>query len=126
MTCRNTRECRRERGFKLEKRRVTVTIGGQPCSFYSNDPDEYVEELAARANDTLKQVQGSPARAVLLLTDMLMRAEKEKTQKTESDTAEIRADVKTETKTAWKPEQTRKNTSRSAVDNGQVSVWDLL
>ena len=39
-------------GLNLEKRKVTVRIGGQPCSFYSDDPAEAVK-LFEMGVDTL-------------------------------------------------------------------------
>ena len=124
----------------MEKREVTVRIGGQSCSFYSDDQDAYIEELADRANAALMQVNGSSAKAVLWLTDQLMRLEKEKAPRpetaAETAAAEIRAEGKAETeappdgkaaaKAEEQPKRAKKNTPKSAAETGQVSVWDLL
>ena len=104
----------------MEKRRVTVTIGGQRCSFYTDDSDAYISALEQRANEVMRQTakfsglsaQTNAILSVIFLTDTLMRAEKEKTEMTERQ-AEAR--------------RIRKNTAKaSAEDQGQVSVWDLL
>ena len=115
---------------------MTVRIGGQYCSFYSDDPDAYIEELADRANAALMQVNGSSAKAVLWLTDQLMRLEKEKAPRPETAAAEVRAEGKAETeappdgkaaaKAEEQPKRAKKNTPKSAAETGQVSVWDLL
>ena len=84
----------------MEKRKVTVSIGGQVCSFYSDDPDEYLAALEQRANAVMKQTSrfsGSSActnaiLAVLLLTDRILRAEQKAAEE----------------------------------DAGQVSIWDLI
>ena len=104
----------------MEKRKVTVSIGGQSCSFYSDDSDEYISELEKRANEAMRQTaefsRSSPytnaVLSVLFLTDQLMRAEQpgklEKTQRAEQKAG-------------------RKNNQKAvAKDDGQVSVWDLL
>ena len=99
----------------MEKRRVTVSIGGLPCSFYTDDTDEYISALEQRTNEALRQaagVSGSSAYrnavlAVLSLTDQLMRTE----QKGETE-----------------HKGNRKSIPKAAVkkEKGQVSVWDLL
>ena len=92
----------------MEKRRVTISIGGQPCSFYSDDSDEYISALERKTNAVMRQAarySGSSSCsnaviAVLLLTDKLLRTE---------------------------PKAPRKPVPKAAEeDKGQMSVWDLL
>ena len=105
----------------MEKRRVTVLIGGQPCSFQSDDPDEYLSALEQRANAALKQTagfSGSSVRmnallSVLSLTDELLRAE----QKIRDLSAEFPKAENRVRKNPARPEQK---------EPGQVSVWDIL
>ena len=99
----------------MEKRRVTVSVGGLPCSFYSDDPDEYISILEQRTNEALRQTAGfsgssgyrNAVLTVLSLTDQIMR---------------------TEQKGKTEPKGNRKSTPKTAgkEDRGQVSVWDLL
>ena len=92
----------------LDKRRVTITIRGRSCSFFSDDEDAYIAELAERANATIKQFSGNNTNAVLYLTDALMRAEREKPAEEQ-------------------PARSKQNTAKKpAEDKGQVSVWELL
>ena len=104
----------------MEKRKVTILVGGEYCSFYSDDPEEYLSALEQRANQVMRQTakysgasaQTNAVLSVIYQTDALMRLEKEKTRAAE-EPAEIR-----------KP---RKNAAQtSAEDQGQVSVWELL
>ncbi len=109
-----------KRGVSLEKRKVTVSIGGRVYRFYSDDSDAYIATLEQRANAALKQTAGfsgasvltNAVLAVLLLTDELMRTE----QKAPGDggSPEVRETAKEKKK---KPAEK---------DDGQVSVWDLL
>ena len=66
----------------MEKRRVTITVGGQPYSFASDDPDEYIRTLEKRTNAALKETaEFAPSAyagailAVISQTDRLLRAE---------------------------------------------------
>ncbi|MCR4876582.1 MAG: hypothetical protein K5922_05380 [Clostridiales bacterium] len=103
----------------MEKRKVTISIGGQPCSFYSDDPDEYIAALEKKANAVMRQTagfSGSSIRmnallSVVFLTDELLRAEMEETAETEQ---------KVRKKSAPKAVKTAEN------EKTQVSVWDLL
>jgi len=105
----------------LEKRRVTLLIGGMPCSFYSDDTNEYLANLEQRANAVVRQTarfSGSSAQmnallSVLSLTDELLRAE-QKIQELAADrrSAEIRV-----RKAAANQEEK---------EPGQLSVWDIL
>jgi len=104
----------------LEKRKVTISIGGQPCSFYSDDPDEYIAALEKKANAVMRQTagfSGSSIRmnallSVVFLTDELLRAEQEE------------AAAETEQKVRKKnPPKAVKNAEN---EKTQVSVWDLL
>ena len=75
----------------MEKRRVTITVGGQPYSFVSDDSDEYIRTLEQRTNAALKQTAGfAPSvyagaiLSVISQTDRLLREEKSaQTRKTE-------------------------------------------
>ena len=102
----------------MEKRKVTVTIGGQRCSFYSDDPDEYIAALAQKANTVVEQFSGMNAKAILFLTDALMRAEK--TEKPAEEPGGLKAEAKAG------PKRAGKNASKASADNNQVSVWDLM
>ena len=105
----------------MEKRKVTVTIGGQRCSFYSDDSDAYIAALERRANEVMKQTARysglSPYTnailSVVFLTDELMRANEEKTE-TPKEPAEVKPSRKAPVKTS------------SAQDRRQVSVWELM
>ena len=88
----------------MEKRRVTITIGGQPCSFYSDDPDGYLADLEKRVNAVMKQTAWHAVPAVILLADQLMRSEQKGSRKQ-----------------AGKPQP-----KAEGEDRGQVSVWELL
>ena len=112
----------------MEKREVTVSVGGQRCSFYSDDPDEYIAALEQRANAAMKQTEafsGSSSHtnavlAVLYLTDQLMRAEQDGSGKSvpkDTEKGTVKETVKNTVKS------TTKNTEK---DRGQVSMWELL
>ena len=116
----------------MEKRRVTILIDGRPCSFYSDDSDEYIAALEQRTNAFMKQTAGfsgpssytNAVLTVLFLTDKLLRAEQETQKETEQKT-EAKAEPKTEKKA--EPKEGRKNLGKAAGrENGQVSVWDLM
>ena len=97
----------------MEKRKVTVWLGGQPCRFYSDDSEEYLSTLAERANAVL---------SVLALTDALLRME-QRMQEIAAEKKEVSIREPAEAK-----RQIPRKTSSKAVeeDPGQVSVWDLL
>lgn len=110
----------------MEKRRVTVLIGGKPYSFYSDDPDEYISALEKRTNDALRQAgrlsglwdASGAVLAVILQTDRLMRTEQEGPKATEKQEEPPK---RTEAKGA------RKSGPKAAEeDRGQISVWDLI
>ena len=91
----------------MEKRKVTVMIGGQSCSFYSDDPDEYITALARRANAVMRETSRfSKASAytnavlsVISLTDALLRAEREKAETAKGQQPEARRSRKNLEKT---------------------------
>ena len=98
-------------------------IGGQRCSFYSDDSDAYIAALEERANEVMRRTarfSGISARtnailSVLYLTDALLRTEQDRT----------------ETQAPRKASNPGKNkaldkASDSAFDKEQISVWDLL
>lgn len=104
----------------MEKRRVTVTIGGQRCSFLSDDSDTYIAALEKKANEVMRQTAPfsgfSPLTnavlSVVFLTDELMRENKGKTEKPEDRD---------------EPRQARKGIVRvSQQEKGQVSIWELM
>ena len=119
----------------MEKRLVTITIGGQRCSFYSDDSDEYISALEQRANEIMRQTARFSLRAnallsVISLTDSLMREEK-KTEEKKSEETEgaVKAEPKPEPKTEPKAgnKRNRKNAASTPEENqDQISVWDLL
>ena len=108
----------------MEKRKVTISIDGQPCVLFSDDSEEYLSALERRANAVMKQTaafSGSSSytnaiRSVLILTDELLRTE----QKYLKLSTERKA---TENRSI----HDRKNPSKDAAkDQGQISVWDIL
>ena len=102
----------------MEKRKVIVSVGGQQCSIYSDDPDEYIAALAEEANKVVEQFSGINAKAILFLTDALMRAEKTETPAEEP--AERKAEAKAE------PKRAKKSAPKVSPGNNQVSMWDLV
>lgn len=96
----------------MEKRKVTISICGKPCSFYSDDPEEYISALEQRVNAAMKQTAGFSGSSaytnalltVVFLTDQLLRTEQRGTG-------------------------SRKNVPKTEgreKDKGQVTMWDLL
>ena len=113
----------------MEKRRVTITVGGQPYSFASDDPDEYIRTLEKRTNAARKETaEFAPSAyagailAVISQTDRLLRAEEAGgTEKAEKQGKPQKAEPS--------EGQPRKETARkkaSAQEKGQVSMWELL
>ena len=105
----------------MDKRKVTLQIGGQPCSLYTDDSDEYISALEKRANDVLRRTapfSGTSAYtnailSVLSLADSLLRTERRG-----------KADGKEQ---AQAPVQPRKTPVRPVPEEkDQISVWDLL
>lgn len=101
----------------MEKRKVTVRIGGQRCSFISDDPDEYISVLEQRADEVMRQtarfsglsVQTNALLSVLFLTDRLLRTEQSKSaEKEHVSKAPARTQIP------------------KAAGKAQISVWDLL
>ena len=110
----------------MEIRKTTVSIGGKPYRFISDDSDEYIAALETRANDALeraKRLSGSSddsggVLAVILLTDRLMRAEQRALQaQNPQNESSKRPDPKANRKNPSKPPEN---------DKRQISVWDLL
>lgn len=114
--------------LRLEKRKVIVLIGGQPCSFYSDDPDEYISALAQRANAAMRQTAKfsgtSPytnaVLSVLFLADQLLRREQAEAEGRDRP-EQAEKPTRAEQKGGRKP-----HSKAAAEDAGQVSVWDLL
>lgn len=100
----------------MEKRRVTISIGGQPCSFYSDDPDAYISALEKRANAAMRQAAGNPVHAVVYLADRTLRTGQEEKPPKEEPAEKLPK--------AQRPEKPGKKDA--AVEKGQVSVWDLI
>ena len=100
----------------MEKRKITVLVGGRPCSIYSDDPEEYVSALEQRANAVMRETakfSGASAYtnavlSVLSLTDALMRTEQGEQKPGERTSLRKNAAKKTEE------------------EKGQISVWELL
>lgn len=105
----------------LEKRKVTIYIGAQPCSFYSDDSEEYLRALEQKANAVMRETarfsgadQGMNAfLSVLFLTDELLRAE----QKQPAPAAKAKEPAGRAAKNTPRPEEK---------ERGQISVWDIL
>ncbi len=101
----------------MEKRKVTVKIGGEHCSFISDDPDEYISVLEQRANEVMKQTAGFSGLSVrknallslLFQTDRLLRLEQS---------------IHVEKEPASRNAVRKQNPKSEGRD--QVSVWDLL
>ena len=102
----------------MEKRKVVVSVGGQQCSIYTDDSDGYIAALAEKANRVVEQFFGINAKAILFLTDALMRAEK--TETPAGEPAERKAEAKAD------PKRARKNAPKDPPENNQVSMWDLV
>ena len=102
----------------MEKRKVIISVGGQKCTIYSDDPDEYIAALAEKANRVVEQFSGMNAKAILFLTDALMRAEK--TETLTEEPAEQKPEAKDEAK------RVRKNAPKALPESNQVSMWDLV
>ena len=106
----------------MEKRKVSISVGGQSCVLNSDDSDEYLARLERRANEALKRtagVAGASAHtnaicAVIALTDELMRTEQKIRRWT------------TERKTARNDPDKKQPAGEPAQNWGQISVWDVL
>ena len=134
-----------ERGTNLEKRKVTITVGGKPCSFYSDDSDDYIAALEERSNAVMKQTSAYSSTsgallAVISLTDQLMRmeqapataqlsgSEQQNPKRRSPEPAE--SPEPTESPEPSKPSKTKQKRERKKepvkMDRAQVSVWDIL
>ena len=109
----------------MEKRKVTVTVGGRTVSFYSDDPEEYIAALEKKADEALKRTAGfsgasDAVLAVLYLADQLTRAETEALSRGTGPDRPREAEQgrKTPAKTG-KPGREKKKEE-------QVSIWNLL
>ena len=103
----------------MEKRKVSIVINGQPCSFYSDDTDEYIKALENKANEAIKQTAGNTVYAMIALTDQLMRMEQAKQAEPVTAVRPSKEDDKPE-----KPKKARKNMEKT--DDSQMSMWDLI
>ena len=104
----------------MEKRKVTVSIGGQPCSFYSDDSEEYISALENRVNAAMKQTarfSGASGRTNAILAELLLADQLLRTEQLLRAEQLLRTEQKGSRKPAPKAEE--KN-------SGQVSVWDLI
>lgn len=118
----------------MEKRKVTISIGGQLCSFYSDDSDEYITELEQRVNAAMEETAGNSVRAVIILTDQLLRMEQEKAGQavaTEQDMplkAEQEKPEQTDQPEKEKQLQAEQKGKKKAMktEKGQISLWDLM
>lgn len=100
----------------MERRKTAVLIGGKIYSFYTDDPEEYIETLEQRANEALREGEraaggssGGAVLAIISLTDRLMRMEEKHPEKTDKpkNAAPRKKDTQTEAQ-------------------GQMTVWDVL
>ncbi len=99
----------------MDKRRVTIWIGGQPCSFYSDDPDGHISALEKEVNAAMKQAAGNAVHAAVYLADRMLRTKQaEKPPKPEQP------------EKPQKAERAGKPGKKDAVENGQITVWDLI
>ena len=108
---------------------VRVWIGGQPCRFYSDDPDEYIAALEQRTNEVMKEIAGlNHINSVLFLTDRLLRAEqKEREDGVPEAAAEEKQPRKKPAKAVAEEKGNRKSAAKAVPDErAQVSMWDLL
>ena len=116
-----------ERGAGLEKRRVTISIGGQAFGLYSDDSDAYIDTLEQRANAVLKRTAGSgevlsltnAMLSVIALTDELLRTER----KNQQPTGERKA---AGSSPSVRRDPAKDSTQTPEKDRRQISVWDLL
>ena len=114
----------------MEKRKVSILVDGQPCVFYSDDPEEYLYALTERANAVLREtarfsgpsVRSREALSVLSLTDTLMRTEQQVRQMEEA----LREKEERKPREARKTVPGKTAAKAAAEEGDQVSVWDLL
>ena len=115
--------------MNLEKRRVTISILGQPFSFFSDDPDAYIAALEKKVNEALREARGrnNAVLAVILLADRLLRMDQ---QPRERETRKPRPVEKDDGQVSiWDlldEQRSRQETQTAEKDDSQVSVWDLL
>ena len=96
---------------------MTVRIGGQPCSFISDDPEEYISVLEQRANEVMRQtaafsgwsVQTNALLSLLFQTDRLLRMEQSQNPEKKQN-----------------PRAAVKEQNPKSPDRDQISVWELL
>ena len=118
----------------MEKRKVTVFIAGQPCTFYTDDSDEYLSLLSKRVNAAMRETSGfsgdsSYNNAVLSavsLADELLRTEQRMRLSSEMQKpGEKKAGEKKPG--GEKGSAARKRSAREdGKVRGQISVWDML
>ncbi len=137
----------------MQKRRVTISIGGVPCVFYSDDSAEYLGTLAQRANAAMRETaefSGQSAYrnavlSVLSVTDELLRTEQRvrelqdaeyRTAGDGGDSSSVLADrsdsgdsssVLADRKN--RPPVCRRGSAKEEPkerDRGQISIWDIL
>ena len=79
---------------------------------------KYIAALTEKANKVVERFSGMNAKAILFLTDALMRAEK----------TEILAEKPAERKpeATVEPKRIRKNAPKPLPENNQFSMWDLM
>lgn len=96
---------------------MTVRIGGQLCSFISDDPEEYISVLEQRANEVMRQtaafsgwsVQTNALLSLLFQTDRLLRMEQSQNPEKKQN-----------------PRAAVKEQNPKSPDRDQISVWELL
>ena len=115
----------------MDKRKVTMMVGGHACTFVSDDPDAYLAALEARANAALRQTSsfsGASAYttailAVLSLTDQLMRME-QNAAAAAPDGGPPASKGKNPVPGGKNLPKAERKAERKPI--GQISVWDLL
>ena len=107
----------------MEKHKVTITVGGQPCTFYSDDSDEDISALEKRVNAVMKETAGNTVHTAVFLADRLVRMEEEKRPEKEPEKP-VLADTPEPDQPLKAEQQSRKKAVKAGEE--QVSVWDVL
>ena len=129
----------------MQKRRVTISIGGVPCAFYSDDSAEYLGTLAQRANAAMRETaefSGQSAYrnavlSVLSVTDELLRTEQRVRELQDAeyrnagdggDSSSVLADRKNRPPVCRSAAGRRGSAKEEPKerDRGQISIWDIL
>ena len=106
-------------------RKVTITVGGRPCTFLSDDPEEYVSALEQKANAVMRKTgsfsgssYSNAILSVVSLTDELLQTEKK--------IQELSEEANPEPAEKKQAGVRKKSPPKLRESDGQVSVWDVL